>query len=180
MWSVILLFKLEKAFGMLPLTDLWYFLCFTGSCHQENSVYLPLLESQVSSSSSGIRHHATISPTISPSWSSSRSGGTDTDQQSGEPASRSWKAKCLQTIQALPPVNKHIFPHLNCVYKFGVYEIWSRLPRVAQWVADSVSLEQAPHICAKTARTPQKVFEPKLKPVKSIFWALIFIVSYFL
>ncbi|KAL4005683.1 hypothetical protein ACER0C_005396 [Sarotherodon galilaeus] len=48
----------------------------------ENSVYLPLLESQVSSSSSGIRHHAPISPTISPSWSSSRSGGTDTDQQS--------------------------------------------------------------------------------------------------
>lgn len=84
-----------------------------------------------------------------------------------------------QTIQALPPVDKHIFPHLNCVYKFAVYDIWSCLPRVAQWVADSVSLEQAPHICAKTAQTAQKVFEPKLKPVKSIFSALIFIVSYF-
>lgn len=66
--------------------------CFAGSCHQDNCVFAPLLDSQASSSSGGDRH-APVNPAIgsSASWSSSLansfpSGGTetDTDQLSGE------------------------------------------------------------------------------------------------
>ncbi|AWP08317.1 Hypothetical protein SMAX5B_009720 [Scophthalmus maximus] len=63
----------------------------SGSCHQDNCVFAPLLDSQASSSSGGDRH-APVNPAIgsSASWSSSLansfpSGGTetDTDQLSG-------------------------------------------------------------------------------------------------
>lgn len=80
-------------------------------------MFLPLLESQASSSS-GADRPAAINPTISHSvsWCSSLANSTDTDQHSGEFARSSGESSFLTsiTLQALPVLVGHIAAHLMC------------------------------------------------------------------